>query len=155
MIQKLSIKLKLILSFVAVILLFLSVAAYNLLGLNEIQNSVNDIVNDRIPKILSLHEMNNNINQTARSTRSILLLDDTEEIRKELAIIVSIRDEKNPKIVEYLKTVVRSEKGKELLSNVIKARSDYIITLNHYLELFNNGKKEEARKLLLTEPQLC
>ena len=56
MFQKLSIKSKLIFSFIGVLFLFLGTAIYNLFGLNEIQHSVNDIVNDRIPKILTLHE---------------------------------------------------------------------------------------------------
>jgi methyl-accepting chemotaxis protein len=151
MFQKLSIKSKLIFSFIGVLFLFLGTAIYNLFGLNEIQHSVNDIVNDRIPKILTLHEMNNNINQTARSTRSILLLEDIKEIQKERDIIINIRDEKNPKIMEYLKTVVRRERGKELLADVMKTRGAYVETLNQYLDLFDSGKKENARKLLLTE----
>ena len=151
MFQKLSIKSKLIFSFIGVLFLFLGTAIYNLFGLNEIQHSVNDIVNDRIPKILTLHEMNNNINQTARSTRSILLLEDIKEIQKERDIIINIRDEKNPRIIEYLKTVVRRERGKELLADVMKTRSAYVETLNQYLDLFDSGKKEEAKKLLLSE----
>ncbi|HRG48085.1 MAG TPA: methyl-accepting chemotaxis protein [Leptospiraceae bacterium] len=151
MFQKLSIKSKLIFSFIGVLFLFLGTAIYNLSGLNEIQHSVNDIVNDRFPKILTLHEMNNNINQTARSTRSILLLEDIKEIQKERDIIINIRDEKNPRIIEYLKTVVRRERGKELLADVMKTRGAYVETLNQYLDLFDSGKKEEAKKLLLSE----
>lgn len=145
MFQKLSIKSKLIFSFIGVLFLFLGTAIYNLFGLNEIQHSVNDIVNDRIPKILTLHEMNNNINQTARSTRSILLLEDIKEIQKERDIIINIRDEKNPRIIEYLKTVVRRERGKELLADVMKTRSAYVETLNQYLDLFDSGKKKRQR----------
>jgi methyl-accepting chemotaxis protein len=151
MIQNISIKYKLILSFTIVLLLFLGVAVYNLSGLNGIQISLHNIVNDRVPKVLSLQEINNNINQYARSTRSMLLLEDLSEIQKEKGIIKKIIYEKNPKQLEYLKSVVRSEKGKDLLSKIVKSNDDYILVLNRYLDQFEKGRKEDSRKLLLTE----
>ena len=151
MFKNLSIKSMLVLSFSGVLLLFLGMSIYNLFALNEIQTSVTGVVNDRIPKILILHEMNNDLNQTARSTRSMLLLEDPREIQKERDAILNVRDEKFPKVFDYLKTVIRRERGKELLSEATRARDSYIESLNRFLGMYDSFQKEDAKKLLLTE----
>lgn len=106
------------------------------------------IVQDRVPKVVLVHEIQNAANQTARSIRNVMLLSDPGERAKELAKVAETRQIVSEKL-QKLATLVKTEKGKALLAQVIDARKAYAAAMDAVLAEINAGRHESALALLL------
>ncbi|MFZ6800885.1 methyl-accepting chemotaxis protein [Undibacterium sp. Di24W] len=149
-IKNLKIGQKLGLSFVAIITLLLVISMVSLMGVNHFVDDLNLINKDRYPKIQLAHTIKDELNETARNLRNLLLLKDPEILKGEYANI-----EESSKVIsaslDKLDTMITSEKGRENLKNLTAVRGNFLQARNRFLALTKEGKNEEALALLISE----
>lgn len=143
------VKTSLILGFSGVLLLLAIVAGISIGKMNELNMSLNYIVNDKFPKTVWAHNITDNINLLARVVRNTLLLKDKTKIADELKRIDKARQAIDENL-ESLEKTVRSPQGVVLLKNLKDTRSDYRIAQDKLLGLVVEQKQEEAVDYLIT-----
>ncbi|TDM09951.1 MAG: methyl-accepting chemotaxis protein [Ideonella sp. MAG2] len=115
-----------------------------------IETEFKEVQNNYLPKIFTLTEWESEINQIARSTRTMLIMEDAADLAEQRQKIESSRAEIK-KYAEDLEASIVSPQGKAALAELIKVRATFIQDLDEFLALHAKGDKEGARKQLLTE----
>jgi methyl-accepting chemotaxis protein len=144
------VKTSLILGFSGVLLLLAIVAGISIDKMNELNVSIDSIVNDKFPKTIWSHNITDNINITARVIRNSLLIKDKNKIAEELKRIVKARQIIDENMGQLEKSV-KSTEGIALLSNLKEARLPYQIAQEKLISLVNEQKQEEAVNYMITE----
>ena len=137
------------LAFSLIILLMLIIGTISFVRIGVLHDEVDELVEDKFPKVVMLEDIKDNLNITARALRNMVILDDAKEIDKEAKRITESREEIN-KIFGEMDKVVKSDKGKELLKAVTDARAAYLPAYSSVMKLIEANDKEGARKELLT-----
>ena len=153
MFKNMKIGMRLGLGFGLVLALLFAIAFLGITRLAGLDENMNQMVNDRYPKIVLANDAEKNVNRIARAMRDTLFMDKSEDIKKELDRI----SESNNTIKEdfdKLEKAIASEKGKEMLKGVAEARGKYLGSEEKFLGFITAGKKDEARALLLSETRL-
>ncbi|WP_136414248.1 methyl-accepting chemotaxis protein [Herbaspirillum sp. ST 5-3] len=150
MLNNMKIGTRLGLCFGAVILLLLATAFIGISRLGHLDESTKKIVDDRYPKVVDGYEMIGELNQIARSMRNAVIFSDHETIRKELATIETAKSN-IAKQIDKLEKSITTPKGKEQLKAVLDARGKYKVHQEEFITLVGNGKKDEAKGLLLSQ----
>ncbi|MFZ2406077.1 MAG: methyl-accepting chemotaxis protein [Methylobacter sp.] len=144
------VKTSLTLGFSVVLLLLAIVAGISINKMNDLNVSIDKIVNDKFPKTVWANNITANINIIARAMRNTLLIKDTDKITQELERIEEAR--KNIKEnMAHLESTVRSSEGKTLFNNLLDARSAYLVAQDKFIQLVGEHKQEAAADYLLTE----
>jgi len=138
------------LGFGVVLVLLAGVTFLGVTRLSALNDGTHLIVSDRYPKVATLYEVEGNVNVVARGMRNIALFTDQETIKKEHARIEAAGAAIKASL-EKVETSIHSEKGKELYKAVKETQGKYAAGEQHFLALSAEGKKDEARNLLLTE----
>ena len=71
---------RLILGFGMLALLIALMGAISAFKITTVGDLVDKLVNDRIPKVVSLYEVQGEVNKVARATRNMVILSDAAEI---------------------------------------------------------------------------
>jgi methyl-accepting chemotaxis protein len=150
MLKNLTVKKQLGFGFGIVIVMALIISAMSIVGMRSVDSDLDKIVNDRWPKTVLANDVVDDINVVARAIRNAILLDDKEQVQKELSRITEARG-KITENIEKLQKTVHSDKGKELLKNVVDARAAYLQEQVLILDIIKQGKKDEAKKQLFTK----
>jgi methyl-accepting chemotaxis protein len=137
------------LGFAVIVILMLIQGLNSIRTMNQIDNMVTDIVEDKYPKTVVLNEMKSNINIIARALRNLIIADDRETVKAEEKRIVDAR-EAIGKSIDELTKVVRSDAGKAMLKEVVDARSAYVVSQKTVMGMIEANEKEKARTELLT-----
>lgn len=141
---------KLGLSFGVVIacLIVLATLAYSRIGL--LGDEITQMSNDRYPKTVLAHTIKDELNETARQMRNILLMSDAQAIQKEFEQI-----EKNSKnisdAIAVLDKTILSEKGRENIKELIDIREKFSSLRANFLKLAKEGNIDQAKLVLLNE----
>ncbi len=138
------------LGFAGVLVLLAAIAFVGITRLAELNGGVDKIANDRYPKTVQANAVLMHVNHIARAMRNVLVMNNTEDVKKELDQIDVSRAEIK-KNLEILGLSIKSDKGKEMLKAVTDARGKYIGGQGQFIQLVADGKKDEARDLLLNE----
>jgi len=149
MFKNMKIGVRLGLGFGLVLVLLAVIAFIGITRLSSINDSINDMVNDKYPKIVWANNINDGINQIARSMRNILLMEDKAKIDKELEVIQESRKEIKETLAK-LDEKIKSEKGKERLKAVEEKRAIFVSGQETFIKLAGDGKLDEAKNELLT-----
>ncbi len=144
------VKTSLILGFSVVLLLLAIVAGISINKMNELNVSIDLIVNDKFPKTVWANNINNNINVIARAMRNTLLVKDADKIAQELKRIEAACKNIDENLGQ-LEGSVRSSVGKALFNNLKDARNAYIVAQEQFIRLVGDHKQAEATDYLLTE----
>jgi methyl-accepting chemotaxis protein len=135
------------LGFAAVILLLIVSTTVGFLGLRMSTEDLDRVTNDRFPKTMVAHNINDAINVNARALRNVLLFKNPAEVKKELDRI----PEQN-KIIDdnfdKLEAGIKTEKGVALLKLAQEARAAYGKDVGHFLQLQKDGKAAESVDML-------
>ncbi|PKL59176.1 MAG: methyl-accepting chemotaxis protein, partial [Methanomicrobiales archaeon HGW-Methanomicrobiales-4] len=150
MFKNMKIGMRLGIGFAVVALLLVIVAALSLFRINTIGNTVEIIVEDRMPKVIDSSMIINDINLVARAVRNMMLLDKKDDILQEDKRI-SEAFKRNDERLEKLRKVIRSEKGKGLLASFDTARQAYSKPMAEARKLALEGKKKEATEALISK----
>lgn len=123
---------------------------FSIVKVTEVQDSVKLMANDRVPKMVALYEIQNNVNVVARAVRNMLILSDPAQIKGERARVESARKAISERL-DKLKEQIHSDKGKAQLSTLTENRVRYVAVQDKFLGLLDSNKQDEAKALLTTE----
>ncbi|MFJ2990160.1 methyl-accepting chemotaxis protein [Collimonas sp. NPDC087041] len=141
---------KLFLSFSAVITLLLVIATLAYVRVGGLSDNINLTNADRYPKTVLAHTIKDELNETARSLRNVLLMTDVDSRDSEFASI-----EKNSKVIsesiEKLDKTITTPRGRELLKELMEIRQKFIATRTTFLKLVKDDKIAEAKSVLFGE----
>ncbi len=141
---------RLALGFGILFLLIAVMGGSSMLKINAVDESFHLVVDDRYPKIASLNEIKNNLNQVARSMRNMLIMTSPADVTREIDRIASARND-NVERLDKIRTQIHAEKGKAFLAALVEARGKYAPIQDRFTELTKAGKTEDAKTLLVGE----
>jgi len=122
-----------------------------LLGVSKL-SSVNDgtnlIVRDRYPKVALANQILDRISEVAIDSRNALNTDDAAETAAELQRIEKIRAEASASLSQ-LGQSMSTGKGHELFQAIQDARARYRSSQEEFQKLLAQGRKQEARTVLV------
>ena len=139
---------RLILGFGVLALLIALMGGIALVKTNVVDGDVVKLVEDRIPKVVSLFEVKGEVNNIARATRNMVIRVEPADIKREQTGIEEARKQIGDRL-QKLETSVRSEAGKAILARITESRAKYAAELTKFIDLVNAGKTDEAKGLLL------
>ena len=134
-------------AFATVIALAAVVVVIGITRLSHLNESLNKIGEDRLPKVVTLVEIADDVNLVARELRNQLIWDDPAKLAGSREIIEKSR-ETITKAYEKLTPTIRSEEGKKLLAATLEARAAFTPVSTQMQELVKTGKAAEAEALL-------
>ena len=144
----LKISARLILGFGMLTLLIALMGGIALVKTNVVDGDVVKLVDDRIPKVITLYEIKGELNNIARATRNMVIRVDPAEIKREIAGIEEARKQIGDRL-QKLSAEVKSDAGKAILARIIENRVSYVAAQGKFIDLVNAGKVDEAKTLLL------
>jgi methyl-accepting chemotaxis protein len=149
-IKNLKIGQRLALSFgsVVAILMMLAGIAYSRIGV--LDSAMETLSEDRYPKTVLVHTIKDQLNETARSMRNILLMTEEQSIRAELGIIAG-NSEVITKSFNELDAKIKTAAGRERLTALQEARSRFLPHKENFVKLIESGLRTEASALLFSE----
>ncbi|HEX8602300.1 MAG TPA: MCP four helix bundle domain-containing protein, partial [Pseudoduganella sp.] len=150
MFRNLKVSARLALGFGIVSILLAAVILLGIRSLAGVSDNVNELVTDKYPKVVMAHDLIGNITTIAIGMRNIVIFDDAEASRRELATIETERAQLR-ETLEKLKKVVASRDGQEVLQSVVDTREQYRVIQEEFLRLVAAGKRVEARDLLVNK----
>lgn len=142
---------KLFSAFAGIIAVMTVCFVYILVQFSSIRKSMDGIANDRTPKVITSYELLRHYTQVARSVRNLLIMENPEELAKEMQSITEMMDVEIPRQLEYFRTRSNTEKGKELVEVLAEKKALMSVQVNLFLDLIRKGKRDEARLLLLSK----
>ena len=101
------------------------IAVLATLEMKGLASDLNQVATERIPKIDKASAIKDNVNVVARSVRNVVIMQDPKMREAEKKRIADARVE-NSKLTEELQKTVTSERGRELLSQIVAQRATYV-----------------------------
>ncbi len=141
---------RLMLGFGVLGLLIALMGGLSLIKVGVMSRSFTEVIDQRLPKIVSINDSKGDIHLIERSMRDIFILSDLEEIKKTMPIMEKARIRIDQRIERLDERIVNPE-GKAALAAVIAARDVLRPLQLKFMELVNGGKTEEAKTLLIEE----
>ena len=124
---------------VLLLLIVISTVSINRLG-RTTENTIS-IVDDRMPKIEMASELEVNLLTLGYSLRSMLLSRDKNFVDTQMQAIAKAR-QRNTEILEKLKPMMNSEKGKELFGRLLEARTKFGVAVDTLLPLADSSSPQ-------------
>jgi len=137
-------------SFTLVVLLMIVVAVVGVTRIESMNHATNVIVEDRYPKVDMTRDIRDNVMEFVLASYHMLATDSPEEIKKDIELIAKKRQE-NSEIFPKLEKMINTDVGRAAFKKVVDTRTAYGAAVDRYVKLVQEGKKEEARKYLLTD----
>ncbi|CAK0759792.1 methyl-accepting chemotaxis protein [Gammaproteobacteria bacterium] len=147
MFQRMRIGVRLWGGFGLMLMLMVWLAGIGIHDLDVVQDAVDKIVKDRYPKTVLANDIGDQISFIARKLRNAIILKDPEKVKLELEGVLVARKTITEKL-DTLKSTIRSEKGKEILGNILESRKIYVVAQDRFIEMVRNSRWEEAIQLL-------
>ena len=136
------------LGFAIVLLIVIAISVIGINRLAVVNNSSIDMAENRVPKVLMVQDIQEQMSIIARATRNTLLVKTPEEARKEVARIREARKHAT-EIYEKLDKLMVTPAGRAMLKSVVEKRAPYGVAQDKFLKLLEEGKKDEARDFLM------
>ncbi|MDP3841183.1 MAG: methyl-accepting chemotaxis protein [Oxalobacteraceae bacterium] len=150
MFANMKIAVRLSLGFGMLVILMLAISVIGISKLGGMNNSFNDVVNDKWPKTVLANDIIDNASKIAIALRNVMLTSNKDDIQKQVGNIMEARKRISERVEKLRKTLVLP-KGKELLGMILEARAKYLNGQDHLLKLIDEGKQDEARNYLNNE----
>ena len=141
---------RLTLGFGLLALIIALMGLFSIMKVGEVQSDLKLTTGDRMPKVLSLYEVQNQVNIVARAIRNMLILSDPAQIKGERDRIESARKAISERL-DKLKGEISSEKGKALVATIAENRSRYVAVQDKFLGLMDSNKVDEAKAMLVAD----
>ena len=137
------------LAFAAVIALAAVVVVIGISRLSALKESIRLIGEDRMPKVVKLVDITDDVNLIARELRNSLIWDDPAKVATALDTVQRTR-EKMVKTLDALAPTITSDEGKKRLAVMTETRAAFVPVQIQFTDLVRAGKRDEA-KVLLTD----
>ena len=150
MFRNLKLSARLAIAFGIVGLLLIGMVVLGLRSLATVNGNVDYVVNDKYPKVERSYRLIGNIYEVALAMRNLVVFEDAEKRRHELALIEANRAELRVNF-DRLEQTVNSVNGKEALRVAQENRERYKVVQEQFLRFINEGRRDEARALLINQ----
>ena len=131
------------LGFSLIIALLLAIAALSYIRLQGLSDEVHALNSDRYPKTVLIHSVKDQLNETARSLRNLLLLTDPAELDKEYAQIDKNSRNNNESLAK-LDKMIKSPQGRAMFDAISAQRAAFNTERNAFIDMVRGQRKEEA-----------
>ncbi|MCX9154738.1 methyl-accepting chemotaxis protein [Niveibacterium sp. 24ML] len=140
---------RLALGFGAVVALLIAVAVTGISSLNQINDEVDKMVNDRFPKTVWANNVIEVLNTQALTLRNALIAADLAQAK---VAAEAIREKRKvaAENLDKLDKSIRSDRGRELIKAVMDARATFVEHQDKMLDLIEDGKFAETREFMTT-----
>jgi methyl-accepting chemotaxis protein len=150
MFKNMKIGMRLGLGFGIVALLLALMAGIVYVRTTTVRDLSSTMVNNNFPKVVTAHDIIDNVNIIARAVRNVLLVEDREQMRKEAGRVAEAEKSISAE-TEKLEKLVGSEEEKKLFKDMVESHAAYSPNIEAVLKLATAGQDSEAQKLLLTK----
>ncbi|KPF61552.1 chemotaxis protein [beta proteobacterium AAP51] len=137
------------LAFAAVIGLALVVGAIGVSRLSGLSEDLHLIGSDRVPKVVKISEMTDNVNLIARELRNAIILSDPQQMAASLKA-AEVAQGDIAKSLDTLVPTIVTEEGQKTLAALMQARDAYLPVQRRFMDTVR-GDKESAIVMLETE----
>ena len=138
------------LGFALIVALLIATAGIGINRLGVVNDATTLIVQDRYHKVDLANEIKDHLNKIVRSAAYATMLTEPDQVKRELGRMEQSR-QAIANLVPEIERQLNTEKGKELFRKVTATRAPYVAATGHFMKLIEEGKKDDARKALLTE----
>jgi len=147
--MKIGVRLALGFGITALVILILNVLS--IINLNALDGDMKVVIKDRFPKTIWANDIIDMINDNSRAIRNAFILDNPEEIAKELKRLDAGKELVDAR-VDSLTRTINSEEGKRIIANLQDIRkNDYFQARNKMLNHLKNGNRSLAVEMLFGE----
>ena len=146
----LKISTRLILGFGILGLLIVVMGGLSLVKVSVMGTAFTQVINDQIPKIVSINDIKGDLNQIAGAMRNMVILGDPANIKQETDRIEAARTRIGARLTK-LGEQITAEEGKVVLAAVAATREKYVQLQLKFMEKASTGKADEAKSVLLDE----
>ena len=112
--------------------------------------STAQMVEVRYPVIVSLHDLENGINRTARSMREMFLITNARALDEELKAVIKAREVTDSDF-KKLQSGVFSQSGQAALTKLLAANAKYRALQDKFLALVGDSNMEDAKGMMLVD----
>ena len=135
------------LAFAVVLIMVLGIVALAVSRLDSQDMLLSRFANERVPQVVTAHKWAISVLESSRHTRNIFVLDH-DKIPEEIS---GLQDQKKLRIddMNAIEREVDTERGRELLKNVVDARAIYVPDEDEFIRLVQANRLDEAKKLLI------
>ena len=130
-------------------LLVVLMAGMALTKIDTVDKAFDVALENEYPAVVALYEIEGHVNEIARATRNMLLVDNPDEVKKESARVAEARKE----IAEHfglLQKQMHSEKAKVRLAKLEESRVAFVKHTDKLIEMMGVwGKADDAKTLLM------
>ncbi|MCM0083449.1 methyl-accepting chemotaxis protein [Geomonas sp. Red32] len=140
------------LSFGVILVIILALSAFTVTMFAHVNGMVKVITNDQWPKTVMLNTINDNINKNSLTLRNAVLIENPDEMKKELEKIGG-PTKSTLENFDKLKKTVQDEEGKRLLGLINEQRESYKSVQKNVMALIQANRKKEAGELLIDSYQ--
>ena len=131
-------------------ILMVAIDIFAVSGLSMLNNEVENIVNDKLPKVVMSKHIIDNANVNARALRNMVIyIDDHEAVKSELKRVYDARVLMT-KDIEKMDQLIKDTEGSALLKKLKDAVPSYLSEQDKMINLIEAGQSEDAKKSLLT-----
>ncbi len=148
MFKDLKISSRLVAAFAVLLALMLGIGGLSASRALSVRDQLLDITERRMKVVADLELVRDEANFQARAVRNIALFTDPAQIAGEKQALAQSREKVNGLLAE-LDKLITSARGRELMAASATARNAFRDSLDRYLLLINEGKRDEAVKHLL------
>ncbi len=141
---------RLALGYGLVILLLIAMTLVGIARLGALSRTTDDALREKYPNTLTVNEVIGELGAIARAMRNTLIMSEPEQIKAQLDDIVSAK-RKMAGLLEQLNQRVRDPRGREILQQIEIIRSAYIVNQEEFIALLAEGRRGEAKNLLLVD----
>ncbi|HJV82014.1 methyl-accepting chemotaxis protein [Noviherbaspirillum sp.] len=131
-----------------VILLLIGVTGLGIARLSALDDSTNLIARNYYPRVSIANKVMEGVSLQATTLRNLLMIDDTDRLKAELAKSEAIRKDIGSHVDE-LEKMLQTKKGREILGVLQAERAKYLAARADYLKLLGEGRHSEASLHLL------
>ena len=141
---------RLALGFGLSVTLGVTIAIIGTLQMRSLATQINELANDRMPKVDKLTAIKDNVNAQARAVRNVLLINDPVGRAAEIKKIIDTRT-LNAQLVAELDKVMIEPQARALLKVIVDIRPQYAEAMDRALALAAGGDVANAALLLFGE----
>ncbi|WP_292935188.1 methyl-accepting chemotaxis protein [Noviherbaspirillum sp.] len=131
-----------------VILLLIGITGFGIARLRALDDSTNMIARNYYPRLAIANKVMEGVSLQATIMRNLLMIDDTDQLKTELAKGEAIKKDIASN-VDQLEKMLQTKKGREILGVLQAARAEYLAARAAYLKLLGEGRNSEASLHLL------
>ena len=147
--SNLSVRARLLAGFGVMIALLIASAVFTRMGVGTMRDNMHQITEDHFPRSVWANDIIDNINQIARSMRTMLLAEDPKMAADERQNILNARETIADRLKRFDADTDLSADERRLLGDVKTARERFVQDWGQFVKLFDAGDREGARRQLL------